>query len=67
MPHFAAGTGIPIRSINVGTTSTPVSSEPQVPDRVRIKNRRKKYLDTHPDYFGPQLELAGAAASRGDC
>ena len=27
---------------------------------VRTKNRRKRYLDLHPEYFGPQLELAGA-------
>ena len=26
--------------------------------RIRIKNRRKRYLDTHPDYFNPSLELA---------
>ncbi|KAI1613830.1 coiled-coil domain-containing protein-domain-containing protein [Exophiala viscosa] len=58
MPYFAEGTGIPIRSINAGTASASASSEPQVPDRVRIKNRRKRYLDTHPEYFGPQLELA---------
>ena len=25
---------------------------------IRIKNRRKRYLDTHPDYFNPSLELA---------
>lgn len=29
-------------------------------DRIRKKNRRKRYLDTHPDYFeSPSLELAG--------
>lgn len=28
-------------------------------NQVKIKNRRKRYLDLHPDYFGPQLELAG--------
>ncbi|KAF2454100.1 coiled-coil domain-containing protein-domain-containing protein [Lineolata rhizophorae] len=26
--------------------------------RIRIKNRRKHYLDKHPEYFGPDLELA---------
>ncbi|KAI9675533.1 MAG: hypothetical protein M1829_003337 [Trizodia sp. TS-e1964] len=30
-------------------------------NRIRIKNRRKRYLDTHPDYFGSNLELAGRA------
>jgi hypothetical protein len=29
------------------------------PDPVRIRNRRKRYIDLHPEYFGPQLELAG--------
>lgn len=28
------------------------------PDRIRVKNRRKRYLDLHPDYFGSALELA---------
>ncbi len=28
-------------------------------NRIMIKNRRKRYLDMHPEYFGPQLELAG--------
>ena len=29
-------------------------------NRITIKNRRKKYLDTHPTYFlSPSLELAG--------
>lgn len=27
--------------------------------RIQIKNRRKRYLDTHPEYFGASLELAG--------
>lgn len=32
--------------------------------RIRIKNRRKRYLDLHPDYFKePHLELAGRIIS----
>ena len=31
----------------------------KVPPDVRTRNRRKRYLDLHPEYFGPQLELAG--------
>ncbi|KIW04481.1 uncharacterized protein PV09_04240 [Verruconis gallopava] len=27
-------------------------------DRVRVKNRRLRYLELHPEYFGPSLELA---------
>ncbi|OAP61095.1 hypothetical protein AYL99_03296 [Fonsecaea erecta] len=58
MPRFVEGTGIPLRE-NVSLQSKPASStEPPTPDRIRIKNRRKRYLDTHPEYFGPQLELA---------
>lgn len=29
-----------------------------VPNHIRIKNRRKRYLDLHPDYFNSSLELA---------
>lgn len=50
-------TGQDPTSTNTESTMTP--SEGQVPDRIRIKNRRKRYLDLHPEYFGPQLELAG--------
>jgi hypothetical protein len=35
------------------------STESDAPDRIKVKNRRKRYLDLHPEYFGPQLELAG--------
>lgn len=31
-------------------------------ERIKIKNRRKRYLDLHPEYFGPDLELAGMMA-----
>jgi hypothetical protein len=32
--------------------------KPPVPHHIRVKNRRKRYLDTHPDYFNSSLELA---------
>ena len=33
--------------------------------RILIKNRRKRYLDTHPEYFSsPSLELAGLPYTR---
>ena len=33
--------------------------------RIIIKNRRKRYLDTHPEYFSSQsLELAGLPCTR---
>lgn len=32
--------------------------------RIRIKNRRKRYLDLHPEYFkSSELELAGRHSS----
>ena len=36
------------------------SRSPAALARVRVKNRRKRYLDIHPEYFlSPSLELAG--------
>lgn len=36
------------------------SRSPSSKARIIIKNRRKRYLDTHPEYFSsPSLELAG--------
>lgn len=29
---------------------------------VQVKNRRKRYLDLHPEYFSADLELAGPLA-----
>jgi hypothetical protein len=65
MPHFANGT-------SPATTSPLLSSPQQQRDtaaaeeaasrsrRLTIKNRRKRYLDLHPEYFsGANLELAG--------
>ncbi|KFZ07178.1 hypothetical protein V501_06703 [Pseudogymnoascus sp. VKM F-4519 (FW-2642)] len=41
------------------TTTTNPSSPPDVKrQRIRVKNRRKMYLDTHPSYFdSPDLEI----------
>lgn len=36
-----------------------VDTKSQALDRIRVKNRRKRYLDLNPGYFGPALELAG--------
>lgn len=33
------------------------------PASVQVKNRRKRYLDVHPEYFGPDLEISGALQS----
>ena len=32
------------------------------PSSVQVKNRRKRYLEAHPEYFSPDLELAGPHA-----
>jgi hypothetical protein len=29
---------------------------------IKVKNRRKRYLDLHPEYFTADLELAGPLA-----
>lgn len=37
-----------------------LSRSPGALARIRVKNRRKRYLDIHPEYFtSPALELAG--------
>lgn len=56
MPGLVAETFIS-SSNDGGENEESVSS--QSPDRIRVKNRRKRYLDLHPEYFGPELELAG--------
>ncbi|KAJ9666271.1 hypothetical protein H2201_003705 [Coniosporium apollinis] len=60
MPYFPVQT-----TPTADPTSSPSGSTPdlQTADaarahRIRIKNRRKRYLDTHPSYFSPALELA---------
>lgn len=54
---------IPLRSQKYATTSlkplpAELASETSSPISTRIKNRRKRYLDLNPSYFGPDLELA---------
>src|SRR6201994_2017952 len=40
-------------------TSRPtMGKEEERSHRVRVKNRRKRYLDHNPSYFNPSLELA---------
>lgn len=55
---FVMAVDLPVRQPAVTETAHP-AAEKDVPDPVRIRNRRKRYLDLHPEYFGPQLELAG--------
>jgi len=37
----------------------PRERSPAALARIRTKNRRKRYLDLHPEYFSSSLELAG--------
>lgn len=54
MPQFQPGTGVPIRPHKT------VREVTAVPVGVRTRNRRRKYLETHPEYLNdPELELAG--------
>lgn len=54
MPHFQAGTGVPFQS-----DEDPREAK-TIPPEVKIRNRRRKYLNTHPEYLNdPELELAG--------
>jgi hypothetical protein len=51
MPHFPS---------SQDTTS---NEEGDREGRIRIRNRRKRYLDLHPEYFkDSSLELAGRCA-----
>ncbi|KAK5014982.1 hypothetical protein LTR60_003093, partial [Cryomyces antarcticus] len=40
------------------SASASASASAERLQRIRVKNRRKRYLDLHPEYFGPSLELA---------
>ena len=43
--------------------AAPRERSPSTAARLRVKNRRKRYLDTHPDYYSSSsLELAGLHA-----
>ncbi|TKA72767.1 hypothetical protein B0A55_06847 [Friedmanniomyces simplex] len=60
MPHYANGTPAPSNAVSLHTRSgTAAVLQAQDGDRIRIKNRRKRYLDLHPEYTeGSNLELA---------
>lgn len=45
---------------HITTTSNPSSPPDEKKQRIRVKNRRKMYLETHPSYFdSPDLEIVG--------
>lgn len=48
------------QSLHLPDMSRPRSRSPASAARIRVKNRRKRYLDTHLAYLAsPALELAG--------
>ncbi|KAF7588725.1 hypothetical protein BBP40_005286 [Aspergillus hancockii] len=51
------GTGIQLGGVPGATTSTNSDAIPRSP-ATQVRNRRKCYLDTHPEYFSADLELA---------
>ncbi|KAI9832174.1 MAG: hypothetical protein M1819_004525 [Sarea resinae] len=64
MPHFPrdmhpvdAGSSRPCESVGA-VQDTITTEEAERRARIRVKNRRKHYLDTHPEYFSASLELA---------
>lgn len=60
MPFFPMGTGIQNDQISIGEDAKAPSLV--IPRATQIKNRRKRYLDLHPEYFSADLELAGPRA-----
>lgn len=59
MPHFGDTSQRDLTVRAKGNTIPPSHSEEQA-QRILVKNRRKRYLDLHPEYFsGSNLELAG--------
>ncbi|KAI7009320.1 hypothetical protein KC355_g6596 [Hortaea werneckii] len=60
MPHFAETFSSRTHDDGVSIPSiTPRESSQARADRIRIKNRRRKYLELHPEYFhGTNLEHA---------
>ncbi|KAA6413757.1 MAG: hypothetical protein FRX48_02118 [Lasallia pustulata] len=50
------------RSISPFIMAAPRSRSSDALARIRVKNRRKRYLDTHPEYFSSNLELADPLA-----
>ncbi|KAI6878008.1 hypothetical protein KC334_g17405, partial [Hortaea werneckii] len=60
MPHFSESSHPGNHNEDALTSSiTPRESSQARADRIRIKNRRRRYLDLHPEYFhGTNLEHA---------
>lgn len=62
MPHFPQIDAQRTQNVNGSTNNSKSDAEDvnQAQQRIRRKNRRKRYLDIHSGYFKePHLELAG--------
>ena len=62
MPLFPVGTGVAPDADSSQMESDPVKRTQSPSAATKIKNRRKRYLDMHPEYFSADLELAGPLA-----
>ncbi|KAL4799686.1 coiled-coil domain-containing protein-domain-containing protein [Aspergillus venezuelensis] len=61
MPLFPMGTGVQNDQKDLPTEEPDKDTTPStstIPHTTLIKNRRKRYLDLHPEYFSADLELA---------
>ncbi|KAF3406940.1 hypothetical protein DPV78_001527 [Talaromyces pinophilus] len=56
MPFFPMSTGLSQEGANDAASSA--SNQLKPPVSVQAKNRRKRYLDQHPEYFSADLEMA---------
>ncbi|KAL6238030.1 hypothetical protein BDW75DRAFT_46227 [Aspergillus navahoensis] len=57
MPLFPMGTGIQNDQSQASDQNTR-HNVPPIPTATQVKNRRKRFLDLHPEYFSADLELA---------
>ncbi|KAL5003647.1 coiled-coil domain-containing protein-domain-containing protein [Aspergillus recurvatus] len=57
MPLFPMGTGMQNDQSQVFDQNTQ-NHAPPITAATQVKNRRKRYLDLHPEYFSADLELA---------
>ncbi|KAJ5182814.1 hypothetical protein N7492_000430 [Penicillium capsulatum] len=53
---------MPLFPMDTGFQTDQETSEDLHHPSVKVKNRRKRYLDLHPEYFSAELELAGPLA-----
>ncbi|KAL1971034.1 hypothetical protein VTN77DRAFT_2868 [Rasamsonia byssochlamydoides] len=61
MPHFPMNTGIPTTQGSKDAAASEKKStthELKPPASIQVKNRRKRYLEKHPEYFSADLEMA---------